>query len=421
MEDLQPIRDAVDAVLRIMSEREYAITTIKNQRSVLNTLLKFMEKNHFTELNEEVAMTFVKEKTGTEINGFWGHHDRKTNRVMKPVQNLLFYLKNGDLTFFMRSHIQPFICPPAFEKEYRFFQKEYRERGYADPTIVCNNNILHKLLNYLDRKGISSSKEIAASQITEFMALYADSKPKYVSTVLYVLRNYFAFLKEMGFIETDIASSLPHVRILRNAFIPHSWKTEDVKKLLAAIDRGAPKGKRDYAILLMVVRLGLRVSDIRRMKLSSLNWNRKTITIILQKTRQPLELPLLDDIGWAVIDYLKNGRPKTACDRLFVRHRAPFDAFGETESFYKELRRYMIAAGIEIPSGVHCGMHSLRSTLARNMLEAKVPLPVISETLGHQNINTTSIYLKIDIEGLRKCALDPEEVSGHERHLPMAQ
>ena len=410
MDDLQHIRDAVDAVLRIMAERGYAISTLKNQRSVLNTLLKFIEKNHFTGLNEEIAMTFVKEKTGTTIDGFWGTFDRKTNKVMKPVQNLLFYLKNGDLTFFIRSHIQPFSCPPAFEKEYHFFQKEYRERCYADATIICNNNVLHKLLYHLDEKGISSSKEITASQITEFLALYADSKPKYVATVLYVLRNYFAFLKETCFIEVDIASSLPHVRILRNAFIPYSWKTEDLKKLLAAIDRGAPKGKRDYAILLMIVRLGLRVSDIRRMKLSSLKWSRKTITVIMQKTKQPLELPLLDDIGWAVIDYLKNGRPQTVCDRLFVRHRAPFDAFGENESFYRELHRYMVAAGIDTPSGVHCGMHSLRSTLARNMLEAKAPLPVISETLGHQSINTTSIYLKIDIEGLRKCALDPEEV-----------
>jgi len=128
------------------------------------------------------------------------------------------------------------------------------------------------------------------------------------------------------------------------------------------------------------------------------------------KTKQPIELPILDDIGWAVIDYLKNGRPKTICDRLFVRHRPPYNAFGETASFHESLRRYMVKAGISIPLGVHYGMHSLRSALAKNMLEAKAALPVISEVLGHKNINTTGIYLKIDIEGLRRCALDPEEV-----------
>lgn len=408
--DLMPIRNAIEAVLKIMVEREYAISTIKNQRGVLNSLLKFMKKNNFTELNEEIAITFVKQKTGMEMGGFWGSFDRKTNRVLKPVQNVLYYLNHGDLTFFMRPHTQPFVCPPAFEKEYKLFQKEYKERNYANATILCNNNTLHKLLYYLDNEGIISSEEITALHITEFLAGYAENKPKYVATVLYVLRNYFSFLKDVGWIEEDLASSLPHVRILRNSFIPHSWKTEDVHKLLKAIDRGAPKGKRDYALLLMIVRLGLRVSDIRRMKLSNLNWTRKTIHIIMQKTGQPLELPLLDDIGWAIIDYLKNGRPQTSCDRLFVRHRAPFDAFGENENFYKELHRYMVAAGIDIPSGVHCGMHSLRNTLARNMLETKAPLPIISETLGHQNINTTSLYLKIDINGLRRCALDPEEV-----------
>lgn len=214
----------------------------------------------------------------------------------------------------------------------------------------------------------------------------------------------------MKFIKVNLSKSLPHVRILRNAFIPHAWKTDDVRKLLASIDRDSTKGKRDYAILLMVVHLGLRVSDIRNMKLSNLKWNRKTITLSVRKTGQALELPLLDDIGWAIIDYLKNGRPQTACNRLFVRHRAPFDSFGENASFYRELHRYMQVAGITPPIGMPCGLHSLRSTLARNMLEAKTPLPVISEVLGHTNINTTSIYLKIDLNGLRKCVLDPEEV-----------
>lgn len=153
-----------------------------------------------------------------------------------------------------------------------------------------------------------------------------------------------------------------------------------------------------------------RVSDIRSLELSSLNWSRKTINLIVQKTKKAIELPLLDDIGWAIIDYLKNGRPKTICTRVFVRHRAPYDAVGENECFHKELHRYMQSAGIIPPVGMPCGLHSLRSTLARKMLESGTPLPVISETLGHSNINTTSLYLKIDLEGLKKCTLDPEEV-----------
>jgi integrase len=257
---------------------------------------------------------------------------------------------------------------------------------------------------------VDSSKLIQTKHLTLFLSEYKHCKPKYISAIIQVLRNYLGFLFDHGFINEDISKSLPKVRITRNAFIPYSWKTKDVKKLLEAVDRGDPKGKRDYAILLLAVRLGLRVSDIRGLRLHSLNWSRKTIFLTMQKTKQPLELPLLEDIGWAIIDYLKNGRPETKCDRVFVRHRAPYDSFGENESFYRELHRYMVKAGLEIPLDLHCGLHSLRSTLAGNLLEARIPLPVISEALGHQSIQTTSIYLKIDLNGLRKCALDPEEV-----------
>lgn len=410
MNQLHETRDAIDSVLRIMAERDYATSTIKTHRGILNSLIKFMEKNHYTKMEEHVGLAYIKERTGVTMNGFWGRGNQKINTALKPVQNLFYYLNNGDLTYFIRSRIKPFQCPPAFKPEYQLFQKEYRERNYAGATIVCNNNIVRRLLAFLHKKKIESSDDITASHLTEFIATFTECRPRYVSTVLYVLRNYFTFLQDMNFIKTNLATSLPHVRILRNAFIPHAWKTDDVKKLLASIDRNSAKGKRDYAILLMVAHLGLRVSDIRNMKLSNLNWNKKTIALSVRKTGQALELPLLDDIGWAIIDYLKNGRPQTACDRLFVRHRAPFDSFGENESFYRELHRYMQVAGIIPPTGFHCGLHSLRNTLARNMLEAKTPLPVISEVLGHANINTTSIYLKIDLGGLRKCALDPEEV-----------
>ena len=111
-----------------------------------------------------------------------------------------------------------------------------------------------------------------------------------------------------------------------------------------------------------------------------------------------------------MFDYLQNGRPQTTSDSLFVRHKSPFNAIGGIGSFTKELHRYIVKAGISIPDGARHGMHSLRSTLAGNMLETNTPLPIISETLGHQSVNTTSIYLKIDIDGLRKCAMDPEEV-----------
>jgi integrase/recombinase XerD len=193
----------------------------------------------------------------------------------------------------------------------------------------------------------------------------------------------------------ELTGCLPKVRIMRNAFIPSVWKHDDVKKLLNSIDRNNPLGKRDYAILLLVTRLGLRVSDIRSLKLTDLNWNRKMLSIVMQKTKHPLELPILDDVGWAIIDYLKNGRLQTVSNCVFIRHKAPYDGFSDHNCLSRMLGRHMHKAGIDMSCQKH-GLHSLRSTLARVMLENGTPLPVISEALGHQNIQTTSIYLKID-------------------------
>jgi len=179
---------------------------------------------------------------------------------------------------------------------------------------------------------------------------------------------------------------------------------------LKAVDRGNPRGKRDYAILLLIVRLGLRASDIRNLRMSSLDWNRKKITIIQTKNKKTLELPILDDIGWALIDYLKNGRPRTRATTVFVKQKPPYGEFKDTNGMQYILWEYMRLAGLEIPKNEHCGLHSLRSTLARTMLESGAPLPIISEVLGHESIHTTGIYLKINIDALRKCAIDPDEV-----------
>ena len=410
MNEIQILKESVESVLKELEYQKYSKTAIGNYGAIYNSILKHMQANNISSFNEKVCIEYVFFRTGYAIDGFYGAGNRKLSIVTKPLQALLDYIQTGTVRFKMRPRICPFDCPAQFEEEYLSFQEELVYRDYARSTVICNTEKINKFLTFLEARGVNSSKSIHAKHPAAFLSDYKNCKPKYIATIIYVLKNYLSFLYSHGFIEEDISKSLPKVRIARNSFIAYSWKREDIDKLLKAVDRGDPKGKRDYAILLLAVRLGLRVSDIRGLKLHNLNWSRKTISLTMQKTRQPLKLPLLDDIGWAIIDYLKNGRPETKCDSVFIRHRAPYDSFGENECFQHDLRRYMLKAGLEIPLNIHCGLHSLRSTLARNMLEAKAPLPVISEVLGHQSVQTTSIYLKIDLNGLKKCALDPEEV-----------
>lgn len=411
MKENQSIHEAIKYILASLETQGQAPGTLKNYKNSFSVFEKYLNEKGMTYVNEEVCLAYVYSKTGMKVPSFVGKIlDPKVNRRMKPLHLLLMYLESGEFQYKPRKIKKSFNCPEGFLHEYERFVEECEYRGYANATINSNVQKVQCFLNYLDSVPVKTSDEITLKHIGDFLNLYDAASVKYIGTLLYVLRNYLSFIGQKGYTDEDLSLLLPKIRVMRNASIPYAWKKEDVLKLLHAIDREDPKGKRDYAIILMIVRLGLRVSDIRSMKLTSLNWNHKTVALIMQKTKQSIELPLLDDIGWAVIDYLKNGRPATTSDCLFVRHRPPYNTFGETETFHKSLHRYMVKANLHIPLNEHHGMHSLRSTLARNMLETQAPLQVISETLGHQNIHTTSIYLKIDINGLRKCALDPEEV-----------
>ena len=377
-----------------------------------------MSKNNIIQIDEDICLEYVYQKTGKRFKSFecvtW---DSKVDYRMRPLLLLLHYLKYGQFNHIVRKTKPRFVCPASFVAEYESFCEELVYRGYSKATIETNEQKIQLLLSHIAAHGITSSGDITVQHIEDFLRTLKSKAVKYVGIFLYVFRNFFAFLYESGYIDRNLVPMLPKVRSLRNTTIPHVWSKTDLQKLLGAIDREDPKGKRDYAILLIAIRLGLRIGDIRNLKQSSIDWHRNMINLNMSKTGQPIELPLLKDIGWAIIDYLKNGRPATNSECLFVRHKAPFNAFGDRNSFGTALHRYILKAGLNMPGGQRYGMHSLRSTLAGNMLDVKSPLPIISETLGHQSINTTSIYLKIDIEGLRKCAIDPEEVFADENAL----
>jgi site-specific recombinase XerD len=411
MKEKQNIHEAVIHIMELLKKQGQAPGTLKNYENSYNVFERYLAEQNITEIDEAVCLGYVSQKTGVTVDIFESViHNGKVSRRMKPLQLLLTYLGEGKFQYRPRKYRPAFECPVCFQPEYEAFGEELQYRGYSQATIDTNTQKVQNLLEYLASVNISSSEDITILHIEDFLRKYRQYALKYIGLFLYVLRNYFTFMYDRGYITENIALLLPKIRTVRHASIPYAWKKEDIQKLLAAVDRADPKGKRDYAILLIAVRLGLRIGDIRQLKLSSLNWSRKTINLKMSKTGQSIELPLLQDIGWAIIDYLKNGRPETGSDCLFVRHRAPFNAFGDRNSFSRELHRYTVKAGLDIPGGNRHGIHSLRNALAANMLDVKSPLPIISEVLGHQNINTTSIYLKIDIEGLRKCALDPEEV-----------
>lgn len=227
------------------------------------------------------------------------------------------------------------------------------------------------------------------------------------------MRAFFRFLLEIGEVKIDFASKTPMVQARKQTRIPSVWTKDELKKLISAIDRGSPKGKRDYAIILLACCLGMRCTDIKNLQMENFHWEEKKIFFTLSKSRTPMSLPLTKEIGWAVIDYLKYGRPKIDSHHIFVRHMAPFGPFAEGDHLCQLITRYMVLAHIPTLKKRR-GMHSLRHTMASVLLEKNTPLAVISDILGHIDTDSTAVYLKVDIQKLKECALSFEEENNHE-------
>ena len=235
---------------------------------------------------------------------------------------------------------------------------------------------------------------------------------------LSVTRIYLRFLYEQGYVTKDYTQLAPSNGYKKQAKLPSLYTEEEISKMLAAIDRGNPKGKRDYAMILLASYLGLRASDICQLQFDEINWEHDTISLVQKKTKQNVELPLLPLIGNAIIDYLKYGRPKSESNYVFLQLIPDYTCI-TVSTFYnivtEYILRYILRAGISTDNRRH-GPHSLRHSLAARLLETRTPMPTISEVLGHTNIESTNQYLRVDIAELRQCAIEVPSTDYYDRN-----
>lgn len=405
----EKIQQAIETILSELGKRQLSASTIQDYRFHYQELLSYISEENITEIKGETFFNFLKIRFDIEVSDFYVKGlDHRSNRRLRPLALLNSYLETDSFNPACRQASPPFACPDGFLESYESFLEYLMNKGLKTSTLRTNRKTVERLIQFLSNEGVGATDLISAGDVNAFFAQFEGNSLKHNGTILYVLRNYLSYLFQEGFLEINLSDTLPHLRVPRHGGIPHAWSKEELRAILKAVDREDPAGKRNYAILLLVIQTGLRSADIRRLQLKDIDWKGHRIRIITGKTGQEVELPLLENTGWAIIDYLQNGRPKTDCGCVFVRHQAPYGPIGSTATLDTALGKYIMKAGITIKKGEHRGMHTLRNSLAKNMLDAGAAIPVISQTLGHADINTTAIYLKIDIEGLRQCALDPD-------------
>jgi len=228
----------------------------------------------------------------------------------------------------------------------------------------------------------------------------------YRSNILITVRDFLRCPAVAVEFQDKLANILNLIHVNRYERLPSFYSNEEIPKILSKIERSTPEGKKDYAAIILAVELGLRVSDIRKLQLNEIMWDKSVIELFQQKTGEFVQLYMTENVKWALLDYLMNVRPKDSkYNNVFLRSKAPYKPYGESSVFYEQINKYINLAGVST-EGRHHGLHCCRHGLATRLMNEGAPIILVSEALGHKFANVTKEYIRMDISRLRLVALE---------------
>jgi site-specific recombinase XerD len=289
----------------------------------------------------------------------------------------------------------------SMEQDYRSFL--FRERGFTPASAQLYVTVMRRFLFHRFSTGKVRLENLRAKDVTEFVLHDMSGRGRRSAQLMAtVLRSFLSFLFQQGRIVANLAAAVPTVAGWRLSELPRFLEAEQVEKILRSCDRRRKAGKRDYAILLLLARLGLRAGEVANLVLEDIDW-RSGELLIRGKGARIDKLPLLHDVGQALVDYLRKGRPDCSCRRVFIQSKAPYVGFANPPNTVCAIVRRALARA-QIDSRHH-GAHVLRHSLATRMLGKGASLAQIGQVLRHQQVQTTEIYAKVDLTALSALAL----------------
>ena len=302
--------------------------------------------------------------------------------------------------------IAPLALPPLtpHERIFKEFDAYLRsERGLAPRSIVRHLPVIRRFLHEVCSGGARDLCKISQEDVIRYIERHArDWSPRTGKAMCWSLRAFLRYLHHRGLNARPLADCVPSMRRWKLATLPTYLSAAQVRKALDGCDRETVMGRRDYAILLLLAKLGLRADEVATLALDDIDWRASEI-LVRAKGRQRARMPIPPDVGAAIVAYLRNGRPKTSCRRLFVRTLAPHVGFASGCAITMIAKVALDRVGIE--GCAHRGAHIFRHSLATELLRSGATLSEIGQLLRHENHDTTRIYAKFDIDALRTLSL----------------
>jgi len=323
---------------------------------------------------------------------------RPTRNDLSALQRLMELLRRQGV---VEAAAVPVATPAQrLQSEFRLYLRQ--ERALASTTQAAYTAFVNEFLTERFGAGPVDLSRLCAADITRFVRRRAGTiQSKRVQLMTTALRSFLRFARYRGDIDKDLAACIPAVANWKQSTLPRALPPEQVEQVLNSVDRETVMGRRDYAILLILARLGLRAGEIRALTLEDLDWKEGLLTV-RGKAGRFSQLPLPKDVGAAIANYLRDGRPTVNSRCVFLRAKAPVGGFQGQSGVGSMVKHALERAGIDSPRK---GAHQFRHALACQMLKQGASLSEIGELLRHRSPQTTAIYAKVDLDSLASLAL----------------
>jgi site-specific recombinase XerD len=374
-----------------LSQQGYARQTAHQQLRFLADLNQWLHRQRLqaTDLTEPILHRYLRSR----------HRRFRPRRDDNSMLRKLLRLLHDQ-------NLLPIKAPPAVNKPHQRVEDDFdrylsEERGLSMATRINYRVFIHRFLSAQFGANSVRFSALHAKDVIRFIRNQASHlNPKRAGLMVTSLHSFFRYLRHRGDIRIDLAACVPTIANWQLSSLPKFLQPHQVREVLRQCDRRTAQGRRDYAILLLLSRLGLRACEIVGLTLNDLHWQAGEITI-QGKGNRTTRFPLPPDVGQAIAAYLKKDRPACSSRHVFIRLKAPRRGFANSEAISTLVARTLKKAGIDSP---HTGAHLFRHTLATQMLRQGASLADIAHLLRHRSLNTTTLYAKVDLMALQPLA-----------------
>ena len=386
-----------EKMFNLMENIGFSDSLIKRNKIIIDRYIEYLN-NHSYQLSLESA-NLISENYYT-LFPTSRKKDYCETKTRRAVYRFIRFIETGEMN--SRWVPKPIGLSGVHSKQFNLFIEDEQNK-VKQTTLRERIRVVTEFNEYLNSNNVLA---ITSEDIINYFLSFAknNTRPHAFYQRSTIIKKLLKFLYINKFLSEDLSGDVPYAKYQRPKELPSSYTNEEISIILNSIDRNSKVGKRDYAMISLAVYLGLRAGDIVNLEFSNIDWENNLIKLTMSKTSKEIILPLLPEVGNALLDYIKNSRRECDLKHVFISANGACSKI-KSSALYHRIKYYINLSKIDTKNR-KLGPHALRHSLATRMLKQGQPLPIISETLGHSDTQITTIYTSIDYDSLKHRALD---------------